>query len=764
MMDRNDPRLTAYALGEMDAQERAEFEKALENDPAARAEVDAIRAIGGKLAAELANAPAPTLTEAQRASVAKAAMKRRVPLAILLMPVAACLIAAVALIWDRSARPVGAPDALEARRMSGARAEQERRQGPFDDSFIGSPANPANSPPGTIPEPGATGFRGPNGSVVPGARVPADSLGRRAAPPSPQPESPATEIEEAVGAPTTPAGPDAGGGAPASPAPAADPGDPTSPQLPTLGLGARGTKKAPAAGRAGGDAGGLVVKESFEEAKPPEAKFKEDLRRRALPSEKRSEERPAEREEADREGYDRIRENPFVRVAEEDSSTFSIDVDTASYANVRRFLLNENRLPPPDAVRIEEMINYFSYAYAPPEAGSPDPFRIHVEVAQCPWDTSHRLARVAIKGKVIDQKERPPSNLVFLVDVSGSMDQPDKLPLVQASLRLLAENLGERDRVAIVVYAGAAGLVLPSTGDKRAVIDAIERLRAGGSTAGAAGIQLAYETATANFLKGGVNRVILCTDGDFNVGISDNGALTRFIEEKAKTGVFLSVLGFGTGNYQDAKMQQLADKGNGNHAYIDSILEARKVLGEEMSGTLVTIAKDVKIQLFFNPRRVAGFRLIGYENRLLSKQDFNDDTKDAGEIGAGHSVTALYELVLAGSEVPAAPPVDENPFVAKAQATIDSNALFQLKLRYKQPDGDTSKLLQQMVEDDGKSFDAASPDFRWAGAVAAFGMSLRDAKTLGPDAILEIAKGAAGDDKYRQEFLRLVETAKLLRR
>jgi Ca-activated chloride channel family protein len=467
---------------------------------------------------------------------------------------------------------------------------------------------------------------------------------------------------------------------------------------------------------------------------------------------------------SDREGYDRIRENPFVRVAEEDSSTFGIDVDTASYANVRRFLLRENRLPPPDAVRIEEMVNYFSYAYEPPAAPSPDPFRIHVEVAQCPWETSHRLARVAIKGKVIDHRERPASNLVFLVDVSGSMDQPDKLPLVQASLRLLAENLGERDRVAIVVYAGAAGLVLPSTGDKRAVIEAIERLRAGGSTAGAAGIQLAYETAAASFLKEGTNRVILCTDGDFNVGISDDGSLTRFIEEKAKTGVFLSVLGFGTGNYQDGKMQQLADKGNGNHAYIDSILEARKVLLEEMSGTLVSIAKDVKIQVFFNPRRVAGFRLIGYENRLLQKQDFNDDTKDAGEIGAGHSVTALYELVLAGSEVPAAPPADENPFVAKAQATVDTDALFQLRLRYKEPDGDASKLLEQMVKDDGKGFDGASPDFRWAGAVAAFGMALRDAKTLGLDAILEIAKGTAGDDKYRQEFLKLVETAKLLRR
>lgn len=687
MMDRNDPRLTAFALGEMDAAERAEFEKALESDPAARAEVEAIRALGGRLGEELANAPAPALTEAQRASVSKAAARKRVPLAILLMPVAACLFAAVALMWDRSTAP-GSPVAERAAKS----AEQETN---YDLSVRASP----------VPSEPAPGFRGPNGTVPPGARQLETDV-EEVAPP----QITLVAVDERVEAPLF-----ARPTAPSGPAPT-------------------------------GVAQGMIAERY--------SRLYEAMRR--------LDERG--NEPSDREGYVRIRENPFVRVAEEDSSTFSIDVDTASYSNVRRFLLRENRLPPPDAVRIEEMVNYFSYAYEPPAAGSPDPFRIHLEVAQCPWDPSHRLARVAIKGKVIDHRERPSSNLVFLVDVSGSMNEPDKLPLVQASLRLLAENLGERDRVAIVVYAGAAGLVLPSTGDKRQVIEAIERLRAGGSTAGAAGIQLAYEVAGANFLKEGTNRVILCTDGDFNVGISDDGSLTRFIEEKAKTGVFLSVLGFGTGNYQDGKMQQLADKGNGNHAYIDSILEARKVLLEEMSGTLVTIAKDVKIQVFFNPRRVAGFRLIGYENRLLSKQDFNDDTKDAGEIGAGHSVTALYELVLAGSEVPAAPPVDENPFVAKAAATVDSDALFQLRLRYKEPDGDTSKLLERNVKDDGKSFDGASPDFRWAGAVAAFGMALRGAKSLGLDAIKEIAKGTAGDDTYRNEFLKLVETAKLLKR
>ncbi len=720
MIDRNDPRLTAYALGEMDAAERAEFEKLLAVDPAARAEVEAIQALGGKLRTEFAKSPAPVLTEAQRAAVTKAA-RRRVPLAILLMPVAACLVGAVAFLVTRE-QSVGSPAPAETRAerinqdLASQRSEAEagRRTG-FVDSFYGTPANPSGAPPVEQPR----GFQGPNSAVAPGLRAPSDPE-----PPQPPPD-------------------------PSGPAP-----EPTTPADPSVVMVLEAT---------GGDGGGAHAR------KAPEAEeFLRRLEVESADARSRMERLREELEQSgrafDREAYDRIRDNPFIRVAEEDSSTFSIDVDTASYANVRRFLAQEHRLPPPDAVRVEEMINYFSYGYEPPVAGSPHPFRIHVEVAACPWDATHRLARIAIKGKVIDHRERPSSNLVFLVDVSGSMNEANKLPLVQASLRMLAENLGENDRVAITVYAGAAGLVLHSTGDKRQVVEAIERLRAGGSTAGAAGIQLAYEVAAENFIKGGTNRVILCTDGDFNVGVSDDGSLTRLIEEKAKTGVFLSVLGFGTGNYQDAKMQQLADKGNGNHAYIDSILEARRVLGEEMSATLVTIAKDVKIQLFFNPKKVAGFRLIGYENRLLKKQDFNDDTKDAGEIGAGHSVTALYELVPAGSEVPGPPAVDRNPFVARAEATVDADALFQLKLRYKQPDGDKSDLVEAMVRDGNATFDGATPDFRWASAVAAFGMNLRGTAGMSLDAVFEIAKGATGDDKYRREFLDLVEAAKLLKR
>ncbi len=721
MIDRNDPRLTAYALGEMDATERAEFEQALAKDPAARAEIEAIQALGGKLRTEFAKSPAPTLTEAQRASVAKAA-RRHVPATILVgFAAAASVMLAVTVYY--ATRGDSASFSMDSCEYEARVQESASRRR-------------------------AVGFQGPNGAVAPeareleagekveDARVKAPAPGLQLHPPSdpsyvgdptPQFREHFDAVEEALATPPT------------SPAPG-----PTINTAIGLGAGgpAPGAVEAPAKGPAGRPAGAH---------KRLDGEFSKRLNEALRP-------------EHNTEAYDRIRENPFVRVAEEDSSTFSIDVDTASYANVRRFLSQQHQLPPPDAVRVEEMINYFAYGYEPPAAGSPHPFRIHVEVAACPWDATHRLARVAIKGKVIDHRERPSSNLVFLVDVSGSMDHPAKLPLVQASLRMLAENLGEHDRVAIAVYASSSGLVLPSTGDKRQVIEAIERLRAAGSTNGGQGIQLAYQVATENFVKGGTNRVILCTDGDFNVGVTDDGSLTRLIEEKAKSGVFLSVLGFGTGNLKDGKMQQLADKGNGNHAYIDSILEARKVLGEEMSGTLVTIAKDVKIQLFFNSKRVAGFRLIGYENRLLAKQDFNDDTKDAGEIGAGHCVTALYEIVPAGSEVPGPPAVDRNPFVAKAEATVEADALFQLRLRYKQPDGDKSELLEQMVRDGSGTFDAASPDFRWASAVAAFGMTLRGTAGMGLDAVAEIAKGAAGDDKYRREFLQLVETAKLLKR
>ena len=464
------------------------------------------------------------------------------------------------------------------------------------------------------------------------------------------------------------------------------------------------------------------------------------------------------------EAYDRIDENPFLAVRQNPLSTFSIDVDTASYSNVRRFL-NLHSLPPKDAVRIEELVNYFPYRYAPPEDDAP--FSVNAETAGCPWAPGHRLLRIAIKGRELDFENRPASNLVFLLDVSGSMNEPNKLPLLKSALRLLVERLGENDRVAIVVYAGASGLLLPSTSGERqeAILAALDELEAGGSTNGAAGIELAYQVARENFIKGGVNRVLLATDGDFNVGVSDNGSLSRLIEREAESGVFLSVLGFGAGNLQDSKMQQLADRGNGNYAYIDSIQEGRKTLVEQAGGTLVTIAKDVKLQLEFNPRRLAAYRLIGYENRLLRSEDFKDDRKDAGDIGAGHTITAFYELAPLG-EAPATAGVDELKYQRLGE-TIDaahSDELATLKLRYKEPYGEQSRSLSITIADSGRSFSEASEDFRFAAAVAAFGLTLRDSPHKGDAKLAEIeqwASAALGPDEhgYRAEFVKLVEMA-----
>lgn len=468
-----------------------------------------------------------------------------------------------------------------------------------------------------------------------------------------------------------------------------------------------------------------------------------------------------------RETYDGIVDNPFLDVRQNPLSTFSIDVDTASYANVRRFL-NQGALPPKDAVRIEELVNYFKYHYAPPADDAP--FAVHAAIAGCPWKPEHRLLRVALKGREIDFNNRPASNLVFLIDVSGSMDEPNKLPLLKAALRLLVDRLSENDRVAMVVYAGSSGLALPSTsGERQAVIaSALEQLQAGGSTNGGEGIQLAYDTARQNFIRGGTNRVILCTDGDFNVGITDQGSLTRLIEDQAKSGVFLSVLGFGTGNYQDSTMEKLADRGNGNYAYIDNLDEARKTLVGQAGGTLVTIAKDVKLQLEFNPQQVAAYRLIGYENRLLRDEDFNDDTKDAGEIGAGHTVTAFYELVPAGGETPATA-VDALKYQQQVQLTdaAQSDETLTLKLRYKLPDSAESKLLTHVVKDAGARFSAADNDLQFAAAVAGLGLLLRDSPYKGNltyAGVLELASAARGSDEegYRADFIELVKKAQAI--
>lgn len=465
------------------------------------------------------------------------------------------------------------------------------------------------------------------------------------------------------------------------------------------------------------------------------------------------------------ETYARIQENQFKPVTQDPLSTFSVDVDTASYSNVRRYL-REGSLPPKDAVRIEELVNYFAYNY--PEPTGEHPVAVLPEVADCPWKPGHQLVRLAVQARHIDAEHMPPRNLVFLVDVSGSMSAPNRLPLVKTSLRLLVDQLTARDRVAIVVYAGEAGLWLPATpGDEKSkIITAINRLNAEGSTNGGEGIVQAYRVAQQNFIRGGVNRVILATDGDFNVGLTSEADLLRLIEDKRKTGVFLTCLGYGMGNYKDATIQKLADHGNGHHAYIDTEAEARKVFVDQ-GAALAIVAKDVKIQVEFNPRRVESYRLIGYEKRLLRPEDFNNDRKDAGDMGAGHQVTALYEIV-PGQAAAAVDPLkyqEAQPVAAPAA----EEELLTVKLRYKDPDGDRSRLLTQAVTGSGRPLAKASADFRFAAAVAGYGMILRDSPERGNFTfgdVRELAKDAIGLDGrgYRAEFLKLVERAQELGR
>jgi Ca-activated chloride channel family protein len=478
--------------------------------------------------------------------------------------------------------------------------------------------------------------------------------------------------------------------------------------------------------------------------------------------------RQAEGEEAFRyrgpmntEEYDDIVENPFLDPRTNPLSTFAVDVDTASYSNVRR-LLNDGTRPPAGAVRIEEMVNYFDYDYPAPRGERP--FEVVAEVGECPWSRGHRLVHLGIQGKRIEPAEVPPRNLVFLLDVSGSMMSPRKLPLVKQAMKMLVGQLREEDTVAIVVYAGASGLVLPPTSgaDGHRILDALTGLQAGGSTNGGSGISLAYRTAEQGLRAGAINRVILATDGDFNVGVTNRSELVRLIETEREKGIYLTVLGFGAGNLKDSTMESLADRGNGNYAYIDNAPEARKVLVEEVGGTLVTIAKDVKIQVEFNPERVGSYRLIGYENRLLRAEDFDDDEKDAGEIGAGHTVTALYEIT---------PPRErasgrgELRYQQPGEPTAASRTgeLFNLKIRYKEPDGAQSRLITFPVEDPVAAR-TGTEDFRFSAAVAAFGMMLRDSEYRGEASwglVKELAKSSLGEDPhgYRAEFVRLVALA-----
>ena len=464
------------------------------------------------------------------------------------------------------------------------------------------------------------------------------------------------------------------------------------------------------------------------------------------------------------EAYDRIVDNAFHRVTTDPVSTFSIDVDTASYSNVRRFL-SGGRLPPADAVRSEELINYFRFAYREPSGDAP--FSVTTELAACPWNPRHHLALIGLNAQQIQSEHTPPRNLVFLLDVSGSMMPSNKLPLVKSAMKMLANTLRAEDRVAIVVYAGASGLALESTpGNRKAEIHrAIEELNAGGSTNGAEGIRLAYDTAAESFIRGGINRVILATDGDFNVGVTSQGELTRLIEEERRRGIFLSVLGVGTGNLKDSTMEKLANKGNGNYAYLDTLQEARRVLVAEAGATLMTVAKDVKIQVEFNPSKVGAYRLIGYENRMLNREDFKDDTKDAGEIGAGHTVTALYEIIPPGEPI-AGPEVDPLKYQDETRPSAASNSgeLMTVKLRYKQPDEERSQEVVVTVTDRRAGL---SPNIGFASAVAEFGMLLRDSEFKGRStwtSAIELARRFRGEDRdgYRAELIRLMELAAVL--
>ncbi|MCL3782115.1 DUF3520 domain-containing protein [Prolixibacteraceae bacterium JC049] len=474
---------------------------------------------------------------------------------------------------------------------------------------------------------------------------------------------------------------------------------------------------------------------------------------------------PAIQNKRGSEDYAIIRENEYKMVHQSPVSTFSVDVDAAAYSNVRRFIMSGQK-PPQDAVRIEEMINYFSYDYKMPQ--NKHPFSINHELAACPWNKDNLLLHVGLQAKKIATENLPASNLVFLLDVSGSMSNANKLPLLKRAFKLLVNQLREEDRVAIVVYAGSSGLVLPSTSgkEKKKILDALNRLQAGGSTAGGAGLKLAYKTAREQFIDGGNNRILLATDGDFNVGASSNSEMERMIEKERESGIFISVLGFGMGNYKDSKMEVIADKGNGNYAYIDNLLEAKKVLVNEFGGTLFTIAKDVKIQIEFNPAVVAEYRLIGYENRILNREDFDNDKKDAGELGSGHTVTALYEIRLTKNE-------SMSPSGLRYQHTKTSkkadlkNEIAYIKFRYKKPEGKKSILIKEIIPNTSIDNNELSDNYNFSAAVAGFGMLLRDSEYKGKcnfDMIIDMAKNAKGEDEegYRSEFIRLAKLTKEL--
>lgn len=718
----DDPRLTAYALGEMEAAERSEFEQVIAGDAEARRAVEEIRRAGRALEDALATEAVPELVVPAAGAKLSREFNRKVttfPHWLVGLAAAAC----------------------------------------FAMVFTYTQVEQANRPLVVAPsQPGASEGAGKNETrLVEVQLLPEKAVAQM---------QDRTSLVDATAAPVAPASGQshdfstmAAGSAPGA---AGNSGPVMHEQLTVIGNHTATPALRAAPGGVGRADPGLIRAEIGARKRHPVGEPAAIL----LPDADRN---------FNTEAYAYAKDNDFLRVKGNELSTFSIDVDTAAYANVRRFLAAHSR-PPRDAVRIEELVNYFPYHYSPPAGAAP--FAASLEVAGAPWKPEHRLVRIGLKGREVSDAARPAANLVFLIDVSGSMNQPNKLPLVKQSLRMLVEKLRADDRVALAVYAGASGLALPSTpaARKAEILAAIDRLEAGGSTNGAAGLHLAYDVAKANFITGGVNRVILATDGDFNVGVTGEGELTRLIEEKAGSGVFLSVLGFGMGNYKDATLERLAGKGNGNYAYIDTEKEARKALVEQAGGTLVTIAKDVKIQVEFNPAVVQAYRLIGYENRLLAKEDFNNDRVDAGEIGAGHTVTALYEVVPVGVPMPeTGGEVDplkyqrtenrEQRTEDRARRTAGGAEMLTVKVRYKEPAGDVSSKLEFPLVDGGRAFAEASADFKFAAAVASFGMILRESPHRGLTDFARVAAWAregTGADAggYRSEFLGLVAQAR----
>jgi Ca-activated chloride channel homolog len=752
--DVNNPKWTAYALGEItDERERAEMEQRLERSTGLREIVEEIRQTAGLLIEEFEAEPAVRLTPAQKERIAVKAAGGHSWFG--LRPAWVVAAAAVLMLSVVTLRNVFLPE--------------------IDPLPVQTAERRVDIPPWSLPQESARTTES-EAPAVADSRVQAG----RSVKETPTADEPSAIAAEAA-APIAAAAPvvaAAGEAAVESPVDRAllkieipDAGKPETSvtSSPLVGGNMRdlitvmdgaAMSQAPAAVRRSPVVGGLLPAQRL----PPTA----DVRYGRPWELDRMPFSPKPGQPFNTEDYDFLNENAFLDVRQNPLSTFSIDVDTASYSIVRRFL-NQGQMPPKDAVRIEELINYFDYDYAGPK--DDHPFAANFELTEAPWNPQHRLLRIGLKGREIAKGKRPPLNLVFLIDVSGSMAPANRLPMVKQALGLLIDRLTEYDRVSIVVYAGDSGLQLPSThGDqKERIRHAVNRLYAGGGTHGSAGIQLAYTTAEENFIEGGVNRVILATDGDFNIGVTNRGDLTRLIEEKAQSGIFLTALGFGMGNYKDTTLELLANKGRGNYAYIDTIEEARKVLVDQIDATLVAIAQDVKIQVEFNPRHVESYRLIGYENRLMAKEDFNDDTKMAGVIGAGHAVTALYELVPAGAAGAEDKPqrhVDALRYQRTPQVSMyaDTDELVTVKIRSKLPEEEVSVLSAFTIGTSIGKFPDASRDFRFVAAVAGFGMVLRDSPHKGDadlDKVLEWAKEGKGEDVngYRREFIRLVHRA-----